>query len=1124
MFRLKETFEKDITIYYKLRAKYLYKNEERLNIRDGYYDDLRYNAITTALIEKYANDENKVVEKNVFYDENGNLTDYAIDKFKGAYNRLNTFCWRQTGQCLGNKIQRELQNENLPQPPRTREFDETEIDALLKDSNESKENDFQNIVNDRKQNSRQRAIFSVLAPTFVYEHYPELSHSDVRTIKRATIAITGLYENINLFNLSKIIKIRNKIPELISSYSMREYNSDIDLFLSNVLTDQLPFDFLKNLENLIDQATLDSGDIISLNPEFFVLPKLPYFGPSHVIELKLEPMQNATLIEFEYLAFENEVIVQLTSNISFVQYFCVNATYYLQLNDEMMFSDNRWQAKLIRLSKHIKHDNVLFMNAFYNDFIIYNDQSLDTSFVPKYPVREIVNNLNNAYVNRLSSKNEYYLDYGESNEQNDSFDLNILKFYQRSSPQLNDYKAIRNLPYDVKNENASVKKIIRKLNKSTIDKILKSEKDTETADASNAEINLNSISDTDYISGSDDDNDSTGDENSLEDNAIIDKSNEKLSNVTSNNFENAEKVNEESSPIECLNKTCSVSKFNNYRDAFEFRNNLNPKHTFKIPNKFRSIFRTFPFINRHYVKPKSGKLMYIDRGVIKFLSIDWIIRSVIRAKNFTQAIYEAANILDTEELFTYAISERSLETQGFALLVLRAQRGEYLQIDEYSQPIRLPYLNEVLFWLKIYCQTFSEVITVMTDEIDLEEKYPDEITPSTPADSELQSKLLLPVTSSHNIKSTFTRRKVNNQRSKELHEKYIRFLISNNYALLTSYPNPFIELSELFSATNISCNNVGICGNSSIRDHKINIPEIITISSTNDNSKRRKIISTSNIDTSSDNKCSTFSRTSNRLVILPWVPWPSKRSTLLNVLHNKSQYNINSDNIMSKLEELTNIERSKTIGYTKFISDRTNMYVNMVQNLAIKSDNYLSCIFACSCVDIPNYAYRDVYECLKTNEELFVFLTILLQTQNYSWFRDIRDTLEVNFDNKIRNETNQIGKLQLTSKELYLLDDYLDKLDDELFYTRSFNDKYYKPKEKMKRAQMLIEKQLHPTDISNLLDLISIPNRRCMDNYTLTDETLFNISKSENILKDDLLNESNFLNLFAYDLCYAKKN
>lgn len=99
---------------------------------------------------------------------------------------------------------------------------------------------------------------------------------------------------------------------------------------------------------------------------------------------------SVSLYNFETMAFDNRTAFSLYPDCLFSTYFYQNAMYSLNIaTPSALKNDNRWQAKLANLLHHTKFSEYVALEAFYVNYIEINGIVYDTSFVPKYKVRDL---------------------------------------------------------------------------------------------------------------------------------------------------------------------------------------------------------------------------------------------------------------------------------------------------------------------------------------------------------------------------------------------------------------------------------------------------------------------------------------------------------------------------------------------------------------------------------------------------------------------------------------------------------------------------------------------------------------------------------------------------------------
>lgn len=209
---------------------------------------------------------------------------------------------------------------------------------------------------------RQQAITDVI----IYGNNP----TTLSTKKAA--AIFG-HKSINVVGRTKIRQTLDYILTFISS--------DDDLLIDKNK---------ERIRNYLKSVNINKGTsiILTRKPPIFTLA--PELIPPYNIELDTMIISPGNIGDFEYLCFNNNIRFRYLKTTGFAAYMFQNLLHSLNAaSSDELIGNELWQAQLAILLERTEFNNYIAMQAFYDDQVLYRGVVYDTSFVPKYAVKNL---------------------------------------------------------------------------------------------------------------------------------------------------------------------------------------------------------------------------------------------------------------------------------------------------------------------------------------------------------------------------------------------------------------------------------------------------------------------------------------------------------------------------------------------------------------------------------------------------------------------------------------------------------------------------------------------------------------------------------------------------------------
>lgn len=200
--------------------------------------------------------------------------------------------------------------------------------------------------------------------------------------------------------------IQAKVFKLLKYIIPNDSNADPIVSTEKELKDPT---IKKKIRRFLNNEKLDANDDIWLpvKKQIYSLENEDETIMDDVYQLK--ESTNANIVDFESLVFNNNKLQSYLEGTSFADYVYVNILYSLGAkNVNGLQNMNDWQAKLALLINETNSDCNVAKMAFYDNSVEYEGQTYDTSFVPKYPVFDLIPRPPTFDINNDVSLIEYY--------------------------------------------------------------------------------------------------------------------------------------------------------------------------------------------------------------------------------------------------------------------------------------------------------------------------------------------------------------------------------------------------------------------------------------------------------------------------------------------------------------------------------------------------------------------------------------------------------------------------------------------------------------------------------------------------------------------------------------------
>jgi len=142
----------------------------------------------------------------------------------------------------------------------------------------------------------------------------------------------------------------------------------------------------------ISSTNIDIGDMLRLplKPPVFAITPEPV--DSVVFDLETSKIPNdVSVYEFENIMFNNKTSFQYLRGTDFTAYLYQNLLFCLGAESiEQLSSNLDWRSRLASLLYMTNLSTLVAVTAFYSDTVTYEGKVFDTSFVPKYDVKNLL--------------------------------------------------------------------------------------------------------------------------------------------------------------------------------------------------------------------------------------------------------------------------------------------------------------------------------------------------------------------------------------------------------------------------------------------------------------------------------------------------------------------------------------------------------------------------------------------------------------------------------------------------------------------------------------------------------------------------------------------------------------
>lgn len=146
----------------------------------------------------------------------------------------------------------------------------------------------------------------------------------------------------------------------------------------------------KRIVDFIKSVELERGDEIVIPARQPILALQPENPPVYDTMLDIGPTVSTNISEFEALCFNNKTQYRYYTNTNFAAYLYQNLLYSLNADNVEELVDNvSWQARLAVLLNRTNVSDYVATSVFYDDTVQYLGVVYDSSFVPKYDVRNL---------------------------------------------------------------------------------------------------------------------------------------------------------------------------------------------------------------------------------------------------------------------------------------------------------------------------------------------------------------------------------------------------------------------------------------------------------------------------------------------------------------------------------------------------------------------------------------------------------------------------------------------------------------------------------------------------------------------------------------------------------------
>nr|UBR58340.1 gp76-like protein [Oryctes rhinoceros nudivirus] len=166
----------------------------------------------------------------------------------------------------------------------------------------------------------------------------------------------------------------------------------IDYILTFITSDDDLHDLAtqERIRSYLRSENLKLGTPIMLHKKLPILTLQPEPIPSYPMLLDTDVISPVNIADFEYMCFENRIRFRYLQGTKFATYMYQNLLHYLnaKTSDELIGNES-WQAQFTILIERTNYSDYVATQAFYDDSVAYRGIIYDTSFVPKYDVRNL---------------------------------------------------------------------------------------------------------------------------------------------------------------------------------------------------------------------------------------------------------------------------------------------------------------------------------------------------------------------------------------------------------------------------------------------------------------------------------------------------------------------------------------------------------------------------------------------------------------------------------------------------------------------------------------------------------------------------------------------------------------
>ncbi|KAE9522033.1 hypothetical protein AGLY_017553 [Aphis glycines] len=226
--------------------------------------------------------------------------------------------------------------------------------------------------------NRQLLIWDALFLRKLETSYQGLSGFDVQHVYERSMAVCSRFLHRDPVLLNTALANKSQILKLL-----------------NHPTDQLKTPaavVLSEIENILKESTAPESDTYWVQQKKLKITRTPVYGKPYPLPVNTKTINDVSVFEFEDMAFNNRTVKRLCENTSFATYFYHNALHAFGGDADGGHADDRpWQMRLASLIEHTDFSERATVDAFYDNKIVHNSNTYDTSFVPKFNVRDLNN-------------------------------------------------------------------------------------------------------------------------------------------------------------------------------------------------------------------------------------------------------------------------------------------------------------------------------------------------------------------------------------------------------------------------------------------------------------------------------------------------------------------------------------------------------------------------------------------------------------------------------------------------------------------------------------------------------------------------------------------------------------